>query len=367
MQSPGGGYYSSLDADSEGQEGRFYAWSNEELAALLDRGEYELFSLKFGLNGSPNFEGHWHLHAQMDNVELAELSALDSECVEALLDSVEKRLFRAREKRVRPGCDDKVLTAWNALMIKGMARAARLLERPDLQASAEKALQFIRKNLWRDGRLLASWRGGKAELPAYLDDYAFLLDALLEMLQLRWSDEDQEFAKEIADGLLAHFEDNEAGGFFFTADDHESLIQRPKPWTDDAMPSGNGVAAHVLNRLGHLLSEPRYMEAAERALKVVKNNLDHSPSAYGSLLLGLKELLVPPELILIHGNETAQEQWRRRAVSGYAPHRICFAGVPTDSGQKKTPGAVICQGTRCLPPVTELDDFDRLLRAGTVT
>jgi len=194
---------------------------------------------------------------------------------------------------------------------------------------------------------------------------------LLEMLQLRWGDEDLGFAKALADSLLAHFEDGEAGGFFFTADDHEPLIQRPKPWTDDAMPSGNGVAAHALGRLGHLLSEPRYLDAAERAVKVVKSNLDHSPSACGSLLLGLKELLIPPELIMIRGAEVLREQWQRSAVKGYAPHRLSCA-IPTSGSDElgagnageKSPGAVICRGTHCLPPVTELSDFDRLLEDG---
>lgn len=365
MQAPEGGYYSSLDADSEGGEGDYYVWSQEELAASLSEAEYNIFRIKFGLDAGPNFEGRWHLHSHLDDMELAELCAMDVAQLNESLGQIRAQLYQVRTHRPRPGCDDKILTAWNGLMIKGMARAARLLERDDLQASAEQALTFIHDRLWRDGRLFACWRAGRAELKAYLDDYAFLLDALLEMLQLRWSDRDLAFAREVADSLLDHFEDAQGGGFFFTADDHETLIQRPKPWTDDAMPSGNGVAAYALNRLGHLVGEPRYLDAAQRVLEAAQPLLEGSPSACGALLLAARELMVPPEIVIIQGGDAkARAHWLRCTQRGYAPHRLTVT-IPSQSqglggvaGSATGVVARICRGTLCLPPVTVLGDFE---------
>ncbi len=154
-----------------------------------------------------------------------------------------------------PARDEKILTAWNALMIKGLAIASRVLRRPDLADAAFAAVDFVRHHLWRDGRLLATYKDGRAHLPAYLDDYAFLADALLELLQTRWRSSDLDFAQQLADVLLAQFEDSQAGGFFFTAREHEPLIHRSKTYADDSLPSGNGVAASVLCRLGILLGE----------------------------------------------------------------------------------------------------------------
>ena len=167
------------------------------------------------------------------------------------------KLLAQRDTRVRPGRDEKILTSWNALTIKGMARAGRILGRADYLKSAEQALAFLRRSHWHDGRLLATSRDGRAQLAAYLDDHAFLIDALLELLQARWSSADLAWLQELAALLLERFQDRDQGGFFFTADDQETLIQRPKPLGDEATPAGNGVAARALLRLGHLLGELR--------------------------------------------------------------------------------------------------------------
>src|SRR5690349_14799067 len=235
MQAPQGGYYSSLDADSEHEEGKFYVWDRDEVRALLSEEEFREVAATYGLDRPPNFEGrHWHLHvfASTGNQEI--------------LARARKKLFAAREARVRPGRDDKILVSWNALAIRGMARAGRVFGRPDWIVSARRALGFIRETLWRDGRLLATAKDGRAHLAAYLDDYAYLLAALLELLQCEFSAADLEFAEQLADVLLEHFEDKERGGFFFTANDHEKLLHRPKPGHDTALPSGNGVAAFAL-------------------------------------------------------------------------------------------------------------------------
>jgi uncharacterized protein len=286
MQLADGGFASSLDADTEGEEGRYYVWDCDEVHALLPDDEWEAANRHWGLDGPPNFENvHWHLCV------VARPPAGD----EPLLASARARLFARRETRVRPGRDDKVLTAWNALMIEGLAHAARVFERPDWLAAARRAVEFLRTTMWRDGRLLATARDGKAHLPAYLDDYAFLLAALLDMLQQERRPEDIEWATQLADALLDRFEDKEAGGFFFTASDHEVLIHRPKPAYDNSTPSGNAVGGLSLMRLGRLLGAARYTEAAERTLLLFQPQLLSQAGGVSSLLLLLEEALSSAE------------------------------------------------------------------------
>ena len=361
MQSPGGGYYSSLDADSEGEEGRFYVWDREEVQKLLTAEEYALFAPRYGLDRRPNFEGRWHLHTFATLEALAEESGLPPQQVETLLERARKKLFAAREERVRPGRDEKILTAWNALMIRGMVRAGRLLQRPEWIESAAAALGFIRENLWQERRLLAVHKDGASRLPAYLDDYAWLIQALLELLQHRWNSRHLQWATELADMMLEHFEDRENGGFYFTADDHEALLQRPKSFTDDATPSGNGIAAQVLLELSHLTGEMRYLDAAEGTLKAAWWGVRQAPQAHASLLLALKSLLDPGEQVIIRGAPEALPEWQQAALATFRPERTLYAipeteaGLPAPLARRQTEGkttAWICRGVECLPPVT---------------
>src|SRR5207248_2489948 len=228
MQSPAGGYYSSLDADSEGHEGKFYVWDRSDIEAHLSAEELAVFAPRFGLDRPANFEGRWHLHVCSSVDEIAARVGRSSEAVEALLAAARARLLEVRARRVRPARDEKVLTSWNALMIRGLAIAARALGRDELGESATRALDFIRGTLWRDGRLLATSMAGRAHLNAYLDDYVYLVDAVLELQQLRFASGELEFARQLLEAVLQHFPDHEAGGFFFTSDDHEALIHRSK-------------------------------------------------------------------------------------------------------------------------------------------
>jgi uncharacterized protein len=261
---------------------------------------------------------------------------------------------------VRPGRDEKVLTAWNALAIKAMARAARVLDRPDYLESAQAALGFVRCTLWQDGRLLATCKDGQAHLNAYLDDYAYLLDGLLELLQTRWSKADLDWAVDLAEVLLDQFQDPAAGGFWFTGRDHEPLIHRPKPLGDESMASGNGIAAHALQRLGHLLGEPRYLAAAEGTLKLAAGSIERLPSAHASLLFALDEYLDPPETLIIRADPGPLDDWQSVAQAGYRPRRLVLA-IPTT--ETDLPGALAglrpgdgprayrCRGTHCEPPL----------------
>ena len=403
MQSPEGGYYSTLDADSEGVEGKFYVWTPDEVRGLVADDEYAALASRFGLDRPPNFEGsHWHLHAFREISDVARATgatgatgvtgatgatsatgvtgatgiteATEAETAERI-DRALAALFEARSGRVRPGRDEKVLTSWNGLMIKGMATAGRVLGAPELVASAERAVDFIRTTMWRGGRLHATYKAGRARFNGYLDDYACLADGLLALLASRWRARDLEFAVALADAMLAHFEDREHGGFFFTADDHERLIHRPKPMTDDSTPSGNGVAATVLGRLGHLLGDTRYLGAAERVLHAAREGLDRFPHAHTTLLVALEEYLDPPEIVVIRGGPGALETWRARATAGYAPRRVVIA-IPDDAADlpallaertpRGSPVAYVCEGHVCDAPVTEFGAFHARLAAGEV-
>ena len=363
MRAPQGGFYSALDADSEGHEGRFYVWTPDEVRALLPPEEYAVAAPVYGFDGPPNFENaHWNPVLARPLGEVAAELGLTGEAAAARLANARAKLFAARETRVRPGRDDKQLTSWNALMVAGLAHAGRVMARPDWIDAAQDAIDFLHRNVWRDGRLLASTKHGEARLNAYLDDYAFLLDALLESLQAGYRETDMAWARELADALLMHFEDADSGGFFFTSHDHEALITRPKPGYDNATPSGNGVAAFALQRLGHLLGEARYLDASARCLNVFHAHLIQQPIAYPTLLAVLEESLVPPRVILLRGPASTLHAWTRALTPQLGAHDLMLSlpnGLALPDALTKPapdrPTAWICSGTACQPPVTDLD------------
>ena len=374
MQAPEGGFYSALDADSEGEEGRFYVWSPDAARAVLDEDEYAAVAVSFGLDRPPNFEGkEWHLHTFVERAGLAAKLGVDETVAVERLDRARARLFDARAPRVRPGLDDKILTSWNALMVTGLAVAGESLEEPEFVDAAERALDFVRENAWVDGRLHAAWKDGRARFPAYLDDHAFLLEASLRLLQVRWRSADLDFAIDIADALLERFEDRERGGFWFTAHDHETLMHRSRTFSDDSVPAGNGVAATWLGRLGHLLGESRYLEAAERTLAAGWTGLAEMPHAHGAMLTALEEFLDPPQTIVLRGRGESLERWRARCAAPYAPRRFVVA-VPDDADRLPglladrvplpggEPVAYVCEGHRCDAPITAFDELVAALR-----
>jgi len=372
MQSPEGGYYSSLDADSEHEEGKYYVWSREEVNALLNEDEIAVVFPNYGLERPPNFENHaWNLYvARPLQAVAAQLGREPAEC-ERLLQCARAKLLAAREKRVRPGRDDKILTSWNALMIEGMAHAARAFGREDWLASARRALDFLCARMWKEGRLLATYKDGHAHLNAYVDDYAFLLAATLEMLQAEFRKPDLEFAFGVADALLAHFEDRGAGGFFFTSHDHEQLILRPKPGHDNATPSGNGVAALALTRLGHLLGETRYLRAAEATMKLFYPAMAQHPSGFATLCTALAEVLEPTQTVVLRGPRQPLREWQQALSSLYLPDTLTLAldsaaqalRGPLDKPAGTAVNAYLCRGVNCLAPIRDLDELLGNLRS----
>ncbi len=362
MGAPEGGFYSSLDADSEGEEGRYYVWTPETVRETVGDEDFPLLAAHFGLDEEPNFEGRWHLCVRRPVERLAEERGEDADTLRRRVDRARQSLLRARERRVHPGRDEKILTSWNALAIRGLAIAGRALGRADLIDAATHATTFLRCELWQDGRLLASYKDGRARFPAYLDDHALLADALLELAQARWDADHLRFAVDLADLLLARFEDADRGGFFFTADDHETLLHRSRTFADEAMPSGNGIAARALLRLGFLLGEERYVTAAERTLRAAWQAMTEYPHGHVSLITALEEYLQPPELVIIRGEPAEIDRWAQNAAGIYAPRRLVFA-IPAAETElpghlalrepaEEGPVAYVCEGTRCSLPVT---------------
>ncbi len=374
MRDKNGAFYSSLDADSmdengHSEEGAFYVWQPDIVKALLTPEEFVVASSCFGFDRAANFEnphsGHalWHPY----------LARLPEQDEILLLKNAQTKLFDAREKRIRPNRDDKILTSWNALAIKGLARAGRVFNRPDWVRFAQDAVDFIREKMWVNDALFATCKDDgfgnyNAHLNAYLDDYAFLLDALIECLQADYRAIDMSFALRLADSLLGNFEAQD-GGFYFTSHTHEQLIHRPKQGYDNATPSGNGIAAAALQKLGHILGEPNYLQATERTLKAFDNNIANNPAACASLCHALTEFLSPPSLVIIKGETKQMANWRTEISQTYYPHHIfiyldeSISDLPATLQRSVEPNvnAWVCKGVECLPSVDNLRDLKQLI------
>lgn len=293
MLAPKGGYYAALDADSEGEEGKFYVWSREEIQQLLTEDEYKFYASVFGINGAPNFENKFYSPV-LDQTwnEVAASQELTVEALWSKLKPINQKLFEVRSKRIRPGTDSKVLTSWNGLMIRGLADAGRLLENDQYTERAVKAAEFVLTELQQpDGRLLRTYTSGQAKLNAYLDDYAFLIDGLIAIHKttgdVSWLDK----ADQLQQKQIELFHDPEIGGFYFTSNDHQKLLARTKDPVDAAIPSGNGVSASNLIYLAEHLKKPEYREMAKGICFATSGLLDRVPIASARLLESLPELV----------------------------------------------------------------------------
>ncbi len=365
------GFYSSLDADSAHEEGKFYVWDRLQIEDQLSNDEYAIVKTYYGgLRNPPNFEEKsWHLEITQSLEQVAREAGTSPEIVHDLIASAQQKLLALREQRIRPDCDKKILTSWNALMIKGLATAGRIFKQENWINSAVEASDFIRAQLWRDNRLVATFKDGKAHLNAYLDDYAYLLDALLELMQTQFRAADLSFAIELADVLLEQFEDPKAGGFFFTSHDHETLIHRPKPVQDNATPSGNGIAAITLQRLGYFLGETRYLTAAEKTLQLFYPSLSLQPDKYASLLTALKEHIEPPIVVVLRGEAITAQSWQW-AIQDRFPGAIVLnlsgelvglpgcliKALPADNTRNSVT-AQVCKADSCLPDISDLQEL----------
>jgi hypothetical protein len=299
---------------------------------------------------------------------------LERSRADALLASAKAKLKIARDARTPPGRDDKVLTSWNALAIKGLVRAALVCREPGWVDVATQAVDFIASQLCDESTLYATWCRGRRGHGAWLDDYANLLDALLVLLRARWRDRDVALARRLADVTLDRFRDPADGGFFFTPSDHEKLIHRVKPTVDEATPSGNGVLARALHTLGHLLGESRYVDAAQACVRWARGAMERYPAGHCALLAALEEVVYPPELVIVRGPADAIAPWLELARKGHRPWRHVF-GIPYD-GVREVPGylprlvsadargrptAYVCTNSSCSLPICDLDGLKATL------
>jgi uncharacterized protein len=374
MTSPEGGFYSAQDADSEGEEGKFFIWTPREIAEVLGPEDAPLVAAYYGVTEQGNFEGRNILHLARPAEEVAQAHGVSPQKVHAAVERARRLLFAAREKRVKPGRDEKILTAWNGLMLRAFAEAARVLGRTDDRATAEKNAAFLLANLRRDGRLLRTYKDGRARLNGYVEDYAALADGLLALYEVtfepRWFAE----ARTLAEEMLRHFWDDTEGGFFNTSDDHEQLISRPKDLFDNAVPAGNSMAVDVLLRLGALTGEGRYAEHAERTLQALSGVIPRAPGAFGRLLAALEFLLATPTEVAIAGDLAAPDTQALLAVvnGAYLPSVVTAvtrpgaveAGVALLEGRAMVDGraaAYVCHHFACRRPVTTPEELAREL------
>lgn len=300
MTSPGGGFYSALDADSEGEEGKFYVWSKKEITEILGK-DSDVFCLYYDVTDGGNFEGHTILNNSIAISAAAFHLGMSEPKIKSSLEQSSKKLLNVRSHRVRPGLDDKILTSWNALMISGFVKGYRVTDNPQYLQAAENGVAFIEKNLYVNGSLLRTHKNGKAKLGAYLEDYAYLVNALVDLFEAKPESKYLALATSLANYMVEHFWDEKNSSFYFTADNHESLIIRPKNNYDLSMPSGNSVAAHALLKLYHLTLEKKFQDISVKTMEAFGMMAAENPFGFGYLLNTIYLYLqTPTEITLLN-------------------------------------------------------------------
>jgi uncharacterized protein YyaL (SSP411 family) len=360
MTDSSGGFYSTQDADSEGEEGKFFVWTPDEIRAVLGD-EAGPFLAAYNVTERGNFEGK--------NI-LEFVGSLEER--ETLSDA-RRQLFEARERRVHPGRDDKVLTSWNGLMLAAFAEAARVFQRDDYRQVAKRNAGFLLSELkTSEGRLYHTWKDGEAKVNGYLEDYTHLIEGLIELYQTTFDPRWYTAARELADVMIEHF--SAPVGFYDTSDDHEPLIVRPRDLQDNAVPSGNAMAALVLSRLAGLAVEPRYLELAQTALGPMQEMLARYPLGFAQWLIALDYVLSHPREVAIVGDPDAADTRALldACMTGYRPHQTTALGTP-DVGPSTVPllgdrgrieeraTAYVCVDSVCCPPVNDLEALRGLL------
>lgn len=382
MTSPEGGFYSAEDADSEGEEGKFYVWTQEEVVDLLGEELGALFCEYYHVTATGNFEHgrsilHWIDQSKKD---VAGRWGITEEELEQKLEFARQKLFTVRERRVHPHKDDKVLTSWNGLMIAAFARGARVLGEERYAEAAKRAIGFIKEKLLRpDGRLLARYRDGEAAFPAYLDDYAFLVWGLLEMYETTFQIGYLQDAVQLTEAMIDSFGDEESGGFYFYGKDAEQLLIRPKEVYDGAMPSGNGVAAHNLIRLARMTQNERFDGQVEHLFRTFAQTVEHSPGAHTYLLTALQFALGPTKEIVIVGQRGTKdtEAMLKKVQTAFLPDAVLLFRperekqdevermVPFIKGQQAVAGkatAYVCKNYACQAPTTDLQELTEFMQ-----
>ena len=371
MTDEGGGFYSTQDADSEGREGKFFVWSQREILDGLGNDDGNLFCDYFNVTESGNFEGSNILHITAASEDVATRHGVSLAHVESVIATSRKKLFALRERRIKPARDEKILTAWNGLMLASFAEASAILERSDYRKVAEANAQFLMTHLRRDGLLLRTCKDGEAKLNAYLEDYACLIDGLVCLYEATGTLGWLESSVSLANKMIGQFWDEEQGAFFFTGTSHEQLIVRSKDFLDNATPSGNSVAALALLKLSSLTGDASYRRRATTVLRLIADQVRRYPSAFGWALCACDFYLSSPKEIAIVGaaDDAGVKDLLRVLWQTYLPNRVIarapkgsdeaaalipFLLARTDAGR---PTAFVCYDGTCQMPATKPADF----------
>jgi uncharacterized protein len=371
MLDASGGFYSTQDADSEGVEGKFFVWTPQEIEEILGEADAQIFNFYYDVSEEGNFEEKNILNVNYTLAATAQALKISEEKLKEVLESGREKLFEEREKRIKPFRDEKVLTAWNGLMLASFAEASAILQDEEYLEIAKRNADFVLENLQKDGYLLRTWKDGRAKLNAYLEDYANFADGLIELYQVSGETRYLREGKRLVDLMITEFWDDESGAFYFTANNHEELIIRTKDFYDNATPSGNSVASDVLLKLAKLSGDERYEKFAVTVLRLIAPQIRRYPQAYGRVLSTLEFYLNPTKEIVVvgeKGNELAREIWRE-----YVPEKIVVLSENAESESKfipllrerkmldGKPTAYVCENFVCQKPVASVEDLRRQL------
>jgi len=374
MRHEDGGFYSSQDADSEGVEGKFYVWSADEIREALSE-DADTFMRIYGVSDEGNWEGHNILNLHLDPKGLAAQLDVAPEALDARMTEARAKLYALRSKRIWPGLDDKVLTSWNGLMLAAFAEAGQALRRPDYIEAAESNAAFLHSTMrHQSGRLLRTWKAGSnAKYNAYLEDYAYLADGLLALYEATFETRWVDWARELAELMLTHFRDTKNGGFFDTSGDHERLIHRPKDLQDNAVPSGNSMAASVLSRLSLLTGNGDYWQVAEQSTATMSKLMSQYPSGFGQWLNVASFILGEPREVALVGSKEEIDPLLEVVRNGYRPFQVVAAGnegeeapLPLLENRPRIDGkgtAYVCRKFVCQAPLTDPGELARELES----
>ena len=375
MHQPEGGFYSTQDADSEGEEGKFFVWTLAEIDALLGAEDGEVFARMYDVTEDGNFEEKNILHPILTVDQASKFFRKEKSEIEALIARTKEKLFTAREKRIKPFRDEKIIAAWNGLLLSGLAEAIKITGASSCLEASRRTVEFIFGRMFRDGYLLHVYKDGQAKLRGYLDDYAFVALGLLDLYEVLLDRSLIDRAMELADIMLREFWDERGGGLFYTGKSHQPLISRAKPVFDASIPSGNAIAAQLLLRLYHLVGAEEYHTRAETILRSYYDAMVSQPFGFAHMLCALDQYLHPAQEIVIVGerSDARTTDLIKEIHSLYLPNKAVLIFAPGESLEKVSPlmvgkqqidgrpTAYVCQNFTCSAPVTSWAELKRLL------
>jgi uncharacterized protein YyaL (SSP411 family) len=376
MHPPEGGFYSTQDADSEGEEGKFFVWTPAEIDALLGAEDGEIFARMYDVMEEGNFEERNILHPILTIDQASKFFRKERSEIEALVARAKEKLFAARERRIKPFRDEKIIAAWNGLMLSGLAETIKITGATSCIEASRRTVDFMFGTMFRDGYLLHVYKDGQAKLRGYLDDYAFVALGLLDLYEVLFDRSLIERALELADIMLREFWDERGGGLFYTGKSHEPLISRAKPVFDASIPSGNAIAAQLLLRLYHLVGAEDYHTRAETILRSYYDAMVSQPFGFAHMLCALDQYLHPAKEIVIVGDrsdartadlikEIHSVYLPNKAVQLFAPGEPLEKASPLMTGKQQIDGrptAYVCQNFTCSAPVTSWAELKPLLK-----